>query len=71
MKRALTIRQYSAAKPFTAPDGVVTINVDPLSGMLATQGCPEQTPEVFIAGTEPVSACTLHGGHSGQTTVSG
>jgi penicillin-binding protein 1B len=71
MKRALSIRQYSAAKPFTAPDGVVTINVDPLSGMLATQGCPEQTPEVFIAGTEPVSACTLHGGHSGQTTVSG
>ena len=71
MKRALTIRQYSDAKPFQAPDGVVTINVDPLSGMLATPGCPEQTPEVFIAGTEPVSACTLHGGHSGQTTVSG
>ncbi|MGD1073155.1 MAG: PBP1A family penicillin-binding protein [Bryobacteraceae bacterium] len=71
MKRALTIRQYADAKPFAAPDGVVTINVDPLSGMLATPGCPEQTPEVFIAGTEPVSACTLHGGHSGQTTVSG
>jgi penicillin-binding protein 1B len=71
MKRALTIREYSDAKPFPAPDGVVTINVDPLSGMLATPGCPEQTPEVFIAGTEPVSACTLHGGHSGQTTVSG
>jgi penicillin-binding protein 1B len=71
MKRALAIRRYSDAKPFPAPDGVVTITIDPQSGMLATPGCPEQKPEVFIAGTEPVSACTLHGGHSGQTTVSG
>ncbi len=71
MKRALKIRKYSDAKPFGAPDGVVTINIDPLSGMLATPGCPDSKPEVFIAGTEPVSACTLHGGHSGQTTNSG
>jgi penicillin-binding protein 1B len=71
MKRALKIRRYSDAKPFSEPDGVVTINIDPQSGMLATPGCPESQPEVFIAGTEPVSACTLHGGHRGQDSVSG
>jgi penicillin-binding protein 1B len=71
MKRALKIRRYSDAKPFSAPDGVVTINIDPQSGMLATPACPESQPEVFIAGTEPVLACTLHGGHRGQDSVSG
>jgi penicillin-binding protein 1B len=71
MKRALKIRPYSDAKPFSEPDGVVTINVDPQSGMLATPSCPESQPEVFIAGTEPVMACTMHGGHRGQDSVSG
>jgi len=71
MKRALKIRRYSDAKPFSAPDGVVTTNIDPQSGMLATPACPESQPEVFIAGTEPVLACTLHGGHRGQDSVSG
>jgi len=71
MKRAIQIRQYSNAKEFPAPDGVVTLTIDPLSGMPATPNCPEQKPEVFIAGTEPVGACPLHGGGRGQTLVSG
>jgi penicillin-binding protein 1B len=70
MKRALKIRQYSDARPFSPPDGVVTVTIDPQSGMPATPSCPEQKPEVFIAGTEPVGSCPLHGG-AGQTTVSG
>lgn len=72
MKRAVTFRKYADAKPFVAPDGVVTVTIDPESGMPATAQCPEQKPEVFIAGTEPVGACPLHGGKSGdRTTVSG
>jgi penicillin-binding protein 1B len=71
MKRAIQLRAYSDAREFTAPDGVVTINIDPQSGMPATPACPEQQPEVFIAGTEPVGACPLHGGKRDQTTVSG
>jgi membrane carboxypeptidase/penicillin-binding protein len=70
MKRAIQIRQYSNAKEFPAPDGVVTLTIDPQSGMPATPNCPEKKPEVFIAGTEPVGACPLHGG-GGQTLVSG
>ena len=71
MKRAIQIRKYSNAKEFPAPDGVVTLTIDPQSGMPATPNCPEKKPEVFIAGTEPVGACPLHGGGAGQTLVSG
>jgi penicillin-binding protein 1B len=70
MKRAIQLRAYSNAKEFSAPDGVVTVNVDSESGMPATASCPQQKPEVFIAGTQPVGVCSLHGGH-GETVVSG
>jgi penicillin-binding protein 1B len=66
MKRALLLRQYRSAKPFPAPDGVVSLDVDPESGMPATPSCPTSRPEVFVAGTEPVGVCPLHGGN-GQT----
>src|SRR5471030_3282696 len=66
MKRAVTFRKYADAKPFVAPDGVVTVTIDPESGMPATPQCPEQKPEVFIAGTEPVGVCPLHGGKGGD-----
>jgi penicillin-binding protein 1B len=72
MKRALTLRKYADAKPFEAPSGVVTVTIDPESGMPAGAQCPMQAPEVFIAGTEPVGACPLHGPKGGdRTTVSG
>ena len=71
MKRAVQLRQYADAKPFAAPDGVVTVTIDPESGMPATPQCPTQSPEVFIAGTEPVGTCPLHGGKGDHTTVSG
>jgi penicillin-binding protein 1B len=71
MKRALQERRYADAKPFAAPNGVVTVTIDPESGMPATPQCPMQTPEVFIAGTEPVGTCPLHGGKGDRTTVSG
>jgi penicillin-binding protein 1B len=71
MKRAITYRQYSNTKPFDAPDGIVTIMVDPQTGMAATSACPERKPEVFIAGTEPVGFCPLHGGKGDQAIVSG
>ena len=72
MKRAVTFRKYADARPFVAPDGVVTVTIDPESGMPATAQCPVQRPEVFIAGTEPVGVCPIHAGKGGDhTTVSG
>jgi penicillin-binding protein 1B len=72
MKRALSYRAYRDAKPFQAPDGIVSVAIDPQSGMPATPFCPNQRTEVFIAGTQPVGTCPLHGGSNpGATHVAG
>jgi penicillin-binding protein 1B len=69
MQRALQFRQYANAKEFPAPDGVVTVTIDPQSGKPATPYCPEQKPEVFVAGTEPVGSCPLHGNGKRDLTI--
>jgi penicillin-binding protein 1B len=71
MKRAITFRRYADAKAFEAPSGVVSITIDPESGMPAGPQCPMQQSEVFIAGTEPVGACPLHSKGGDRTTVTG
>jgi penicillin-binding protein 1B len=72
MKQALQYRAYRNAKPFPAPDGIVSVQVDPMSGMPATPLCPTTRAEVYIAGTQPVGSCPLHGGgQAGATQVSG
>jgi penicillin-binding protein 1B len=73
MKRALALKDYRNPKPFDAPEGIVTMDVDPLSGQPATPNCPSTRLEYFIAGTEPVTErCYLHGGGlPGATHVSG
>jgi len=48
-----------AGSMFPEPPGIVRVEVDPESGELATQGCPQRVEEVFAAGTEP-GPCSLH-----------
>lgn len=62
MKSAHLHREYSNVHGFSAPEGIVTVEIDADTGMLATANCPKTRNEVFIAGTQPVEACTLHGG---------
>jgi penicillin-binding protein 1B len=62
MKRAHRYREYRGVQEFTPPDGIVTVDIDPLSGELATSGCPKARAEVFVAGTQPQRLCHLHGG---------
>lgn len=69
MKSALQFREYRDTKPFTAPDGIVTVDIDPESGMLATPACPTKRQEVYIAGTQPAGMCTLPG-HGGRMITS-
>ena len=58
MKRAHQFRPYRNAAPFAAPDGVVAVEIDPETGLLATAGCQASARmEVFIAGTEPLRSC--------------
>lgn len=71
MKRAVQFREYRDTKPFRAPDGIVTVTIDPESGYPATPNCPKTIQEVYIAGTEPVGSCPLHGGRSVVTNVAG
>ena len=58
--RAGSFRPMSPA--FVMPSGVVTRDIDPKTGQLATFQCPEQVSEVFIEGTEPIVYCEVHGG---------
>jgi penicillin-binding protein 1B len=72
MKRALEYKEYKNAKPFDRPDGVLAVEIDPLSGQLATSACPATRQEVFIDGTQPLEFCRLHGaGRPGITHVTG
>ena len=47
---------------FVAPPGIVERLTCVYSGKLATSGCPRAAKDAFVAGTEPVSYCPLHGG---------
>lgn len=69
MKRAHRHREYRGVQPFSPPDGVAIVDIDPQSGQLATAACPKVISEVFIAGTQPVELCHLHGG-GGRTVIS-
>jgi penicillin-binding protein 1B len=71
MKAASQVREYRDTKDFAAPDGIVSIDIDPQSGMPATPSCPTRHAEVYIAGTQPVGTCPLHGGGHPVTNVAG
>ncbi len=69
MKRAHQYREYRGVRGFAAPDGVVSVEIDPATGQLASPSCPGVRTEVFIAGTQPVEVCRLHGGDRGGGTL--
>ncbi len=52
----------AASPEFAVPSGVVSLEIDPRTGQLATDRCPEKAIEVFIQGTEPTVYCETHGG---------
>jgi membrane carboxypeptidase/penicillin-binding protein len=52
---------------FAVPSGVVRVAIDPGSGQLATDLCPQIEWDYFLKGTEPAEVCSLHGGHPAET----
>jgi penicillin-binding protein 1A len=46
---------------FDTPDGVVTVSMDPESGLLASEPCPNAVTAVFKKGTEPKEYCKAEG----------
>ena len=58
MKLALGGRKPT---PFPAPpEGIVFVDIDKETGLLARPGCPKTRSEAFVAGTEPREPCGAH-----------
>ncbi|MGA9999652.1 MAG: hypothetical protein WBQ04_05995, partial [Candidatus Acidiferrales bacterium] len=68
MKRAVTLPAYVNTAPFDPPPGVIQEAIDPKTGELATNTCPQSEEEYFIAGTEPTQYCGENDGHLAQST---
>jgi penicillin-binding protein 1B len=65
MKKAVTLPQYSDVKQFTQPVGVVDVQLDKATNLLATPTCPESYSAAFIVGTEPTTTCDQGNGVKG------
>ena len=64
MKAALALRPELFGDNFPSPpDGVVTEEIDPTTGLIATDQCPTRRTEYFIEGTQPQQLCE---GHTGE-----
>jgi penicillin-binding protein 1B len=57
MKKAVALPQYSDVKSFSQPAGVVDVQLDKTTNLLATPSCPQTYTAAFIAGTEPNQTC--------------
>src|SRR5204863_6994322 len=65
MKKAVTLPQYADVKSFSQPTGVVDVQLDKVTNLLATPTCPETYTAAFISGTEPSQTCDQGGGIRG------
>jgi penicillin-binding protein 1B len=60
MKLASQHREYRDATAFDVPEGVVSVQIDPDTGELATSACPHIITEYYLPGTQPTQFCHLH-----------
>jgi penicillin-binding protein 1B len=65
MKRGVNF--YPDVTPFSRPSGVIGVEICPESGLRAGAFCDSRA-EVFIAGTEPETVCTMHADMMQQTS---
>ena len=56
MKKAAVIVPLKG-EDFIAPEGIVKVEIDPSTGLLATERCLERQEECFIKGSEPTIRC--------------
>ena len=57
MKKASALDRYSEMKSFSQPSGVVDVQLDKVTNLLATPTCPETYTAAFVTGTEPTTTC--------------
>lgn len=56
MKRAVKVGDYARMWP-NPPDGLTSVEINPISGKLASAECAERRTEWFVTGTEPTEPC--------------
>jgi penicillin-binding protein 1B len=57
MKKAALLPETSDMKPFVQPTGVVDVQLDKSTNLLATPSCPQTYTAAFVIGTEPTTTC--------------
>ncbi|MBV9626007.1 MAG: PBP1A family penicillin-binding protein [Acidobacteria bacterium] len=65
MKKAALLPRYAEMKPFPQPPGVVDVQLDKVTNLLAAPSCPQTYSSAFIVGTEPTTSCDQGGGFRG------
>ena len=68
MKKAIKLKPLKG-ESFEMPEEVLEIEIDPTTGLLATERCLQSEEEYFIKGTEPVLEC--YGNNYEQAVGSG
>ena len=49
------------AVDFQKPDSVISVQIDPATGDVATPDCPKKREEFYVVGTQPTVYCPNHG----------
>ena len=55
-----TLYARSAPSAVIVPQGIETALIDPESGLVATNECPQKLREAYLSGTAPKETCPLH-----------
>ena len=72
MKQALALRPELGGDSFPKPpESIITAEIDPTTGLLATEKCPAHTTEYFIEGTQPQETCEAHTGEHPDSSSTG
>ena len=51
---------HLSGREFSKPAGIVTVRIDPASGLLASESCQGAYTEYFVSGSEPKEHCKNH-----------
>ena len=64
-----TLYSKSAPSAVIVPHGIETALIDPESGLLATNECPQKLREAYLQGTAPKETCPLHPENAVMKTI--
>ncbi len=57
MKNAVKLPQYSDTREFVPPPGIIQVQLDDTTNLLADAACPDDYTAAFLDGTQPTDTC--------------